>query len=141
MNDLITTPATLNEAILSGPVWLQLWVLTLVLANLGALLFVFSREQGAWRVRKEPVAIIFGFIVAALIMDWIYGSYGYVRLLGLGHLLAWTPAYIYVLSQRKRHGVSSWFGKYVHFYLLIAGISLCIDTVDVIRYLLGDGAL
>ena len=35
----------------------------------------------------------------------------------------------------------SLFSKYIHAYLIIAGISLVIDAVDVIRYLLGDGQL
>ncbi len=141
MNDSISIPATLNDAILMEPAWLQLWVLLLVLANLGSLLFVFSKEEGSWSVRKEPIAILFGFVLAAAIMEWIFANYGYVRLLGLGHLLAWTPVYIYLLLQRERHGMTSWFGKYIHFYLLIAGISLCIDAIDVVRYLLGDGVL
>jgi len=33
------------------------------------------------------------------------------------------------------------FGKYIHFYLVFAGLLLGIDLLDVVRYLLGDGEL
>lgn len=137
----LTIPATLNEAIASEPLWLQAWVMLLVIANLGAIPFVLNKVEGAWELRKECLAIIVSFIVAAILMNWMYTNFGYVRLLGLAHLIAWTPAFVYVLMRRKELGMSTVFGKYLHFYLVIVGLSLAIDFVDVIRYLLGDGEL
>lgn len=137
----LSIPATLNEAIFSEPMWLQAWVMLLVIANLGAIPFAFSKVEGAWKLRKECLAIVVSFVIAAILMDWIYNTYGYVRLLGMAHLVAWTPAFVYVLMQRKKLGLSTAFGKYVHFYLVVAGLSLLIDLLDVIRYLAGDGEL
>lgn len=134
-------PATLGEAIMTEPLWLQIWVGILSLALLVALLFAIRRDHAGWHIRRECIAILLSAIIGAVIMDWLYANYGYVRLLGLGHLLAWTPAYVYILMRRKRIGFHSWFGRYIHFYILIAGISLTIDAVDVVRYLLGDGEL
>lgn len=134
-------PATLAEAILTEPLWLQLWLMLLVMANLAAIAFLPDRREAGWQVRKESLAIIVSFIAAAIIMDWMYASYGYVRLLGLAHIVAWTPAYVFVLMQRKRLGLSTWFGKYIHVYLIVAGLSLVVDAADVVRYLLGDGEL
>ena len=57
------------------------------------------------------------------------------------YLIGWTPAYIWVLTRRKLIGIATIYGKYIHAYLLISGLSLVIDTVDVIRYFLGDGEL
>jgi len=134
-------PATLNEAIATEPVWLQVWVMALVVTNLAALLFVVHREQGRWRVRAEPVAILVSFVAAGLFMGWLYGQVGYVRLLGLAHLVFWGPVWGWILSRRRAIGGETLFGKYIHVYLAVAGLSLLIDAVDVIRYLLGDGAL
>lgn len=136
-----TIPATLDEAILTEPLWLLAWVALLLIANMGAIPFAITKQGGAWQVRKECLAIVASFIVAAMIMNWMYAQFGYVRLLGLAHLIAWTPAYVYVMMRRAEIGTSSWFGKYIHFYLVIAGISLVIDAVDVVRYLVGDGEL
>ena len=137
----VTLPATLGEAILTEPWWLQAWLIVLGAGLLGALLFAVRRNHAGWHIRRECFAILLSAVAAAVIMDWLYAEYGYVRLLGLGHLLAWTPAYAYVLSRRKRIGFAGWYGKYIHFYLLVVGISLCIDAIDVVRYLLGDAEL
>lgn len=134
-------PASLNEAIFSEPMWLQAWVLLLVVTNLGALLFAVKRGEGGLGVRAEPIAILIGFLGAVVFMDWIYGQVGYVRLLGLAHLVFWGPVWLWLMTRRKAIGTADFFGKYVHFYLVIAGISLLIDAIDVARHLLGDGAL
>jgi len=134
-------PATLNDAIATEPFWLQAWVMLLVVTNLAALLFVVGRREGRWFARPVPIAIVVSFVAAALFMGWLYEQVGYVRLLGLAHLVCWGPAWLWILSRRRAIGTSTLFGKYVHFYLVIAGASLLIDGVDVARYLLGDGEL
>lgn len=135
-------PATLTEAIASEPTWLRAWVMLLVVTHtVAAIAFIVGKESGGWRVRGEPIAIIVGFVAAGMLMNWMYAEYGYVRLLGLAHLIGWTPAYLWVLTRRKRIGVATLYGKYIHAYLLIASVSLVIDTIDVIRYLLGDAEL
>lgn len=135
-----TEPASLGGALLAEPLWLQGWVLLLVVVHLLAIVFVVGREDGARRVRAEPVAILASFLVAAILMEWLFQQYGYVRLLGLAHLLGWTPVYVWVLLRRRRIGLATLHGRWIHAYLLIAGLSLIIDAVDVVRWLLGDGA-
>lgn len=134
-------PQTLNAAIATEPVWLQAWVATLVLTHLIALAFVVAREQGAWRLRAEPLAIFASFIGSTLCISWLYDVVGYVRLLGLAHLVFWTPVFVWVFMRFRATGSQSVFGKYLLAYLVIAGISLVIDVVDVVRYLMGDGDL
>lgn len=134
-------PATLNDAIATEPLWLQAWVLALVVVNLAAVLFVAHRDGGRWRVRAEPVAILASFVAAGVFMGWLYEQVGYVRLLGLAHLVFWGPVWVWILSRRRAIGASTRFGQYVHVYLVVAGASLVIDAIDVARHLLGDGEL
>lgn len=141
MDSTLEIPATLNDAIATEPMWLQLWVVLLVITNLGALLFVVGRREGRFHARPEPIAILVSFFAAAGLMSWIYAEVGYVRLLGLAHLVFWGPVWVWILSRRKVIGTADLFGKYLHVYLAVAGASLLIDLIDVIRYLLGDGAL
>jgi hypothetical protein len=136
-----TLPATLGEAIATEPLWLRAWLVVLGGANLAAVLFAVGREGGRWRLRPEPLAIIAAFVAAAVFMDWLYARVGYVRLLGLAHLVCWTPAWIWLLRRRRALDTGSWLGRYVRVWLVVAGISLAIDAVDVIRHLLGDGEL
>ena len=134
-------PATLNEAIATEPLWLQAWVTILVLTHLIAVAFVVTREQGAWRIRLEPLAILASFIGSTLLISWLYGVVGYVRLLGVAHLVFWTPVFAWVFMRVRAAGTKSVFGKYLLVYLVIAGTSLVIDVIDLVRYLLGDGEL
>lgn len=135
-------PKSLAEAMATEPLWLRAWIQILVAANLGALLFVAGRVDGRWRVRPEPIAILIGFVAAGISMGILYEQVGYVRLLGLAHLVFWGPVWAWILlARRPLHPVRSVFGAYLRFYLVIAGISLAIDAVDVVRYLAGDGQL
>jgi hypothetical protein len=134
-------PQSLMEAMGTEPLWLQAWVGVLMAVNLAALLFVARREAGGWKVRWEPVAILVSFFAAAMMMDALYAAVGYVRLLGLAHLVFWGPVWGWILWHRSQYSTRNAFGVYLHAYLVIAGISLAIDALDVVRYLLGDGDL
>ncbi|VAW00609.1 hypothetical protein MNBD_ALPHA04-1227 [hydrothermal vent metagenome] len=131
-------PATLGEAIAMQPLWLKSWMYLLGATNIAAVFFLAGRKDGKWRLRREAVAILASFLAAGMFMEWLFGQYGYVRLLGLAHLTFWIPAYAWIFSRRRELvGTYRIFGKYILFYLLINGISLVIDLVDVIRYITG----
>jgi hypothetical protein len=134
-------PATLNEAIATEPLWLQAWVGLLVVTHLTALLFAAGRREGRFFVRPEAVAILVSFVAAGVFMGWLYERVGYVRLLGLAHLLFWGPVWLWLLLRRRAIGTDSLFGKYLLVYLAVAGASLGIDAIDVVRHLAGDGEL
>lgn len=132
-----TMPADLNAAIALQPAWLQAWVMVLVVVNLGAALFLLVRRDGKLGVRIEALAILLSFIVAGVAMSWLYEQVGYVRLLGLPHLLFWLPVYAWLVGKFRRNEFTAPFRHYLMVYFLIAGLSLTIDFVDVVRYLLG----
>jgi len=133
-----TTPMDLNAAIAAQEPWLQAWVMMLVIANLLAVLFIVSKEESGFKFHPDALAILAGFIGAAIFMTWLHEQYGYVRLLGLAHLVFWLPVYVWVLSRYRRQQYGGWFQRYITLYLVIAGISLLVDVIDVIRYFLGQ---
>lgn len=134
-------PATLGAAMATEPIWLRAWLAVLISVYIAALFFIVRREAGSWRVRFEPIVIVASFLGSAVLMNAIYAHVGYVRLLGLAHLVFWTPVYVWVFYRRRAIGTDSFFGKYVQAYLLVAGASLVIDAIDVVRYLAGNGDL
>ena len=103
------------------PMWLQSWISVLAGVCALAVLFVVGRENGRWRVRPEPIAVLVSLAAAGAFMNWLYGEVGYVRLLGLAHVLFWGPVYGWILWRRRAIGTASWFGKYVHLYLIPNG--------------------
>ena len=134
-------PKSLVEAMATEPLWLRSWINVMVVTNLSAVLFVIGKETGRWRIRPEPIAIVVAFVAAAILMEQLYQGFGYVRLLGVAHLVCWGPVWLWILSRRREYEWRSLFGGYLRVYLLIAGISLLIDVIDVVRYGLGDGEL
>ncbi len=141
MTPMQAMPPTLGDAIAAEPFWLLAWLGVLGVTNLLAVLFVATRTAGRWRVRAEPLAILAAFVAAGLLMEWLYAQVGYVRLLGLAHLVFWGPVWAWLVTRRASIGTGTWFGRYIHLYLVVAGVSIVIDAVDVIRHLLGDGQL
>ena len=135
----MTTYETLGDAIwATQPSWLLAYLMLLVAANLGAVFFVAKRTPMGWRPRYEALAIIVAFLLAGEYMEYLYQQYGYVRLLGLAHIVFWTPVYAWIFAHRKDYDDAPYFSKFVLFYLVMAGISLTIDVIDVARYLLGE---
>ena len=134
-------PATLGDAMGTEPAWLQGWILVLGAVHIAAVAFVVGRQSGRWVVRPEPIAVLAGAVVATILMTWLYGQVGYVRLLGLAHLVGWTPVYLWILARRRAIDGGPLFVKWIHAYLIIASVSLVIDVIDVVRHLAGDGAL
>jgi uncharacterized membrane protein len=132
----ISSSFTLASAIMAQPLWLQAWVFLLMVANLGAIFFILERKNQRTRIRPEPLAIVFSMMVAGIFMEWLYVRYGYVRLLGLAHLVAWTPVYVWILLNREKFKRETLYGKYIHFYLLVAGISLVLDSIDIFKYII-----
>jgi len=136
MND--TMPADLNAAIAMQAAWLQAWVMVLVIVNLAAALFLVARRDGKFTLRVEALAILAGFFAAAVAMGWLYDQVGYVRLLGLPHLVFWLPVYLWLVAKFRRNAFTPPFKQYLMLYFLVAGISLVLDFVDVARYVLGS---
>jgi hypothetical protein len=133
---------TLNEHIANGPVWVFAWVMWMGIINIAAILFLITRKDGKFRFGHfEALAIIATMVVMALFMAWLFDQVGYVRLLGLPHVLFWTPLAIYLWTRLSHHPRNSVFGVYLRVLLATIGISLVIDYIDVVRYLTGDGAL
>ena len=81
-------------------------------------------------------------ILAAIVLSFIsilylYSEFGYVRLLGLPHIVFWTPMLLYFWKVVP--GLEpSLLKKYLYLVMGINFISLLFDYVDVARYLLGS---
>lgn len=132
-----TMPADLNAAIAMQSAGLQAWVMVLVVVNLAAALFLVARRDGKFSLRVEALAILVSFFAAGAFMGWLYEQVGYVRLLGLPHLVFWLPVYVWLAMKFRRDAFTPPFKQYLMLYFLVAGVSLVLDFLDVLRYLLG----
>lgn len=117
-----------------GPSWLQIWLPILLAGG-----FVAPLVLLIWRQSRVIGAI--GFVAsmgAAIGVDYMYKQMGYVKLLGLPHIILWTPLVIFMVLQLRRDDLPVWPRRIITFIIVILGISLVFDFVDVARYFLGN---
>lgn len=115
--------------ILAEPLYLQVWVFWLVVINT-ACIFFLREVEARW--------VLVAWVGNIIFMTALFELNGYNRLLGLSHIVWWTPLVIYL--HRRRRGISgdSLFEGWVRTLFVTNLISLVIDYVDVVRYLAGD---
>lgn len=124
----MTGPDSLMGHILAQPGWLVAWVLWMMAVNLASVAWVATRVEARW--------VLLGFALAAGIMQVLFWAAGYVRLLGLAHVLAWTPLVVYLARRWPRLEPGA-YRAWVGLVLATDVASLLIDYTDVLRYLLG----
>lgn len=108
--------------------WLA-WVGLLVAANMGgSLLFLETLEA------KVVLAAV---LAGAMIQASIFGAKGFVRLLGIGHIL-WVPMVPWLWTRLGQVSLDSPFGYWLLSVIVLDSLSLIIDAFDVLRYARGD---
>lgn len=127
---------TFEEAVLQLPTWVQIWMNILLF---GA--FILPLSLLIWKqTRVTSILTLFVSILAGFTIMQMYDSMGLVRLLGLPHIILWTPLLVYLIKQARRAELPKpaiWIIRIISAIILI---SLLFDYYDVIRYLLGDRA-
>ena len=119
------------EMTANSPLWVEIWVNVMVAVLALAIPFSFARSEARW-ILLGTVLGMAGTIVA-------YSQFGFTRILGIGHILFWTPTLVYMLGLRgRRVGQHTLFGKWVFAAIFVMGASLAFDYVDLLRWLLGE---
>jgi hypothetical protein len=126
---------TFPEAIAQQPMCVQWWLYVLIAGSLIAPLGLLIWRQ----TRIAGVATIVASLVGGFGVQMMFDRMGYVKLLGLPHIIFWTPLAIYLVTLLRRDlpTHARWL---VLLILATILISLAFDYTDVIRYLLGNRA-
>lgn len=133
---------TLNEHISNGTPWVFYWVMWMGIVNFAAVLFLLRWKDGGIRLGHiEAFVILAAIVTAGISMEWLFEQVGYVRLLGIIHVIIWTPLVIYLWKRLAHHPRGTVFGTYLRVLIATLFVSLAFDYVDVARHLMGDGAL
>lgn len=85
----------------------------------------------------EAKLAIAAVLSGAVIQSFIHSKLGFVRLLGLGHIL-WIPLVIWLGFRLTDIGLENPFGIWLASLVLINTVSLVIDVIDVIRFISGE---
>lgn len=124
---------TLEEAIASQPAWLGFWLNWMIV---GA--FLLPLTLFIWKpTRLAAVLALVTGVLAGVAVSMLYDQWGYVKLLGLPHILLWTPLALYLVHLLRR-GLEPWPKRVVIIVLATILVSLAFDYTDALRYLLGN---
>jgi hypothetical protein len=117
------------QHVMRMPMPWPLWVAVLFLTNMGAVAFL---------PRVEAWVVLGGLGLGAMLQMGIFARLGFVRLLGLGHF-HWFAMVPWLLSRLDTIADPLMY-RWVVAVSVACGISLAIDTIDVLRYLRGERA-
>lgn len=116
----------------SLPAGWRLWVMGLVFMNLIVPMFFMGR--------REARIVIAVFLIQGAFMFWLFWMQGFTRLLGIAHL-GWLGLIFYLWKAAAGNsGARTPWGIWLRSLLAADAVSLSIDIVDIIRFLLGERA-
>lgn len=126
---------TFNEAVaMHAPAWVAIWMNILLLGAIALpLTLVF------WKATR--LTALFSLIASVISIAGImllYQQLGYVKLLGLAHIIAWTPLAIYLWFKMKSPDVTRAPRIIMGVVFATIMVSLAFDYVDAVRYIAGD---
>lgn len=125
---------TFEDAITLQPQWVRYWLSWLLIAVLILPLFLLR-----WRKSMlAGIATVLATGASGFAQNWLYDQMGYVKLLGLAHILFWTPLAFYLVSQLRRQDMPVWPRRIIVVILVSILISLAFDYTDALRYILGE---
>ncbi|MEX0316548.1 MAG: hypothetical protein AB3N21_01260 [Ruegeria sp.] len=125
---------TFEEALAVQSLWVRIWVTWLVI---GA--FILPLGLLIWRnTRIAGLVTVAASVVAGMGVQWIYDQLGYVRLMGLPHIIIWVPVVLYLYRLQGNRELSPWAVRLIWVIMATLLVSLAFDIVDVGRYALGE---
>ncbi len=125
-----------EEAIATQPVWVQMWLNWMGLVIVGTFIgLLFSKGT-----RRDAAVIFVTTILVYFAMTWLYRQVGFVRLLGIIHVIVWTPLVYYLWKRLESPLITKPFRGLIWVFLATITVSLIIDYIDVARYILGEKA-
>jgi hypothetical protein len=125
---------TFEQALATQPAWIQIWVSWMGIALTASMIaLAFSRTT-----RRDAAIILAVTVPLYFSMMWLYEQVGYVRLLGIVHVVFWTPLALYLWRRLQDPAIVTPFRQVIWIVLATITISLAFDYVDVARYALGE---
>jgi Na+/melibiose symporter-like transporter len=86
----------------------------------------------------EARVAIAALLVSMALMTGLTARWGFSRILGLGHIVAWLPLLWFLAARLSEAPAVDAFGFWIRTVIALNAASLAIDIVDVVRFLAGD---
>jgi len=125
-----------SEAVATLPDAIRLWVLWLTIVMVIAPVALLVDRTA----RREGLVVLIATIAVMVSMQALHAAVGFVRLLGLPHVLVWTPLAVWLVHRLRVAPLSRRAQATIGVFLVSIAVSLVFDYVDVARYVAGDRA-
>lgn len=115
------------------PGWVQMWMNWMLFIFLASIIFVWKQKGARWALLSFIISMPVGMLVFYLSNT--------VHLLGIVHLLLWTPLLVYMLLKEiKLDGFKfqSPYGLWVILLIATITISLLFDIRDIVLVAMGQ---
>ncbi len=117
------------KGLMSMPMPWLVWLSLLVAVNFAGPIYFFEA--------LEAKVVLAAFLASAALMTAIFAAKGFVRLLGIGHIF-WVPMVPWLWTRFDQVEPGKLIGYWMIAVVVLNGISLIIDAIDVVRYVRGD---
>ncbi|MEP3636222.1 MAG: hypothetical protein ABJN14_03060 [Paracoccaceae bacterium] len=125
---------TMQEAIALQPAWIGMWLRVLLLCA-----FILPVSLVIWKqTRLAGIVTPVASFASAFFTGMLYNQVGYVKLLGLPHIVFWTPVIFFLITVWRKPDLPKIPKVILSVVMGAILISLAFDYVDLLRYLLGD---
>lgn len=117
------------------PQWVQLWINVLgTLPLLIVLVLLLGKET-----RKDALVVFILTVGAYGSVLGLHAWLGMVRLLGVGHVIFWTPLLFYLVQRLRNDPPARILSRSAMFLLTaVIAVALVFDYYDVLRWILGE---
>ena len=118
-----------TKGLLSIPMPWPIWLGLLVTVNAPVPIYFF------WAL--EAKVVLGAFLASMVLMTAIFATKGFVRLLGIGHIF-WVPMVPWLWTRLDQVEPGNLIGYWMIAVVVLNGIALILDAIDVTRYVTGD---
>ena len=108
------------------PTWLAIWLMGVLFPTFLASLFFVHRS---WEARAAAAGFILSHVPMMVHMFDVT-----VGVVGLMHLVCWSPALYLLVKKQPQVEPKSAFGFWVHAMIFVLSLSLVFDLRDALRY-------
>lgn len=117
------------------PQWVQLWINVLgTLPLLIVIVLLFGKQT-----RRDALVVFILTVGAYGSVLGLHAWLGMVRLLGLGHVIFWTPLLIYLMQRLRNDPPTGMIFRIAMIVLAaVIAVALVFDYYDVLRWTLGE---
>lgn len=126
---MLNTIIEFHKSVFRMPLPWAIWLMVLMAVNMIGPLFFLNQLEG------QVVLVV--FLVSAGLMMLLFAAKGFTRILGAGHIL-WLGLVPWLWARLELAPSEGLLSTWILIVIVLNGLSLIIDIVDVIRYARGD---